>query len=113
MKQIAPSALFIRSPSGFERFGLRFAPVGAKRMSTGHPAPSRGRSKDPENLLKMTSSRGFFLAENHLAMTAGSVSLGFDRGLFSVFSAFVSQLWKQKLLKKLEESGILLVVSEI
>ena len=59
MKQIAPSALFIRSPSGFERFGLRFAPVGAKRMSTGHPAPSRGRSKDPENLLKMTSSRVF------------------------------------------------------
>ena len=33
-------------------------------------------------------------------MTAGSVSPGFDRGLFSVFSAFVSQLWKQKLLKK-------------
>jgi len=38
---------------------------------------------------------------------------GFDRGLFSVFSAFVSQLWKQKLLKKGEVSGILLLVSEI
>ena len=32
-----------RSPSGFERFGLRFATVGAKRASTGRTAPSRGR----------------------------------------------------------------------
>ena len=40
----APSAFFIRSPSGFEWFGLRFAPVGAKRASTGRTAPSRGRS---------------------------------------------------------------------
>ena len=39
----APSAFFIRSPSGFEWFGLRFAPVGAKRASTGRTAPSRGR----------------------------------------------------------------------
>jgi hypothetical protein len=36
----APSAFFIRSPSGFEWFGLRFAPVGAKRVPQARSALS-------------------------------------------------------------------------
>ena len=57
----APSAFFIRSPSGFEWFGLacrlgrRARALRVKRASTGRTAPSRGRL----DLINPDSPSGF------------------------------------------------------
>jgi len=99
MKQIAPSALFIRSPSGFERFGLRSASVGAKRMSTGHPAPSRGRSKAPENMLKWHVPGAFFSRKPSCDDSGKRKSRFLPRTVFRIFGDRIA-IKKQKLLKK-------------